>query len=227
MLDRQTFTGPIVSVASGLPRPRWRGWVHTWAFVITLPAVIALMLVAGNALARVSVGIYGVGLAAVFGVSASYHRLARSERAQHFMRRADHATVFVKIAATYTPVCLLALPRGWGISLLSAAWGIAVLGVGFKLFAPRRIISYASVLYLVIGWVALVGLPVIARSLTGTELVLLVVGGVVYTVGAVAFWLRVPDPLPTSFGYHEVWHAMTVVAAVAHFAMVWSVVSAA
>ncbi len=221
------FKTPVVSFACGLPRPRWRGHVHTWAFAAAVPAALILLLLSDTAIERVGLAVYGVSLAAVFGVSAAYHRLAETERAQTIMRRADHATVFVKIAGTYTPVCLIALPRNWGIPLLIAVWSIAFFGVAIKVFAPTKYLPWASPLYLAMGWVAVAGLPVIARNLSATALTLLIFGGVVYTVGAILFWLRRPDPLPAVFGYHEVWHVLTVVAAVAHFGMIVLITAAA
>ncbi len=218
---------PVISVACGLPRPRWRGHVHTWAFVLALPAALVLLYVSNSTIERLGAAVYGLSLAAVFGVSAAYHRLAESERAQSIMRRADHATVFVKIAGTYTPVCLLALPRNWGIPLLVAVWTIAAVGVAVKVFAPRKYLSWASALYLAMGWVAVAGLPVIARNLSATAFTLLVVGGLVYTAGAILFWLHRPDPFPSIFGYHEVWHVLTVIASAAHFGTIVLVTTAA
>ncbi len=214
----------VISVASGLPRPRFRGWVHTWAFAVSVPAAIVLWFLADQPGARIGVGIYGVCLMAVFGVSAAYHRLAISERAQTIMQRFDHATIFLMIAGTYTPVCLVALPPRWWIPLLSVIWAGAVIGVGCKLLGSERIQGYSSSLYLVLGWVALVGLPSFVRHLSVSALGLMVVGGVLYTVGAIFFWLQRPDPAPLVFGYHEVWHVFTVLAGASHFAMVAVVV---
>ncbi len=208
---------PVIAFACGLPRPSWRGRIHTWAFAAAIPAAITLLLLANTAIERVAVAIYGVSLAAVFGVSAAYHRLAITNQAQVIMRKADHATVFLKIAGTYTPICLLALPRNWGIPILAAVWGIAGLGVAVKVLLPERFIRWSSPLYLAVGWVAVIGLPALARNLSTLELGLVVVGGLIYSVGAILFWLRKPDPLPLVFGYHEVWHVMTVVASIFHF----------
>jgi len=218
---------PVISYACGLPRPTWRGKIHTWAFAAAIPAALVLLLVSNTAIERVGVAVYGVSLAAVFGVSAAYHRLAISERAQRIMRKADHATVFLKIAGTYTPICLVALPRDRGIPLLIAAWSIAILGVAIKVFAPQRYIRWSSPLYVALGWVALAGLPTLVRNLTTVEFSLLVVGGLVYSVGAILFWLRFPDPAPLVFGYHEVWHVNTVLASMMHFGVVVLVVTAA
>ena len=183
-----------------------------------------LLLVTDHAAARVGVAIYGTSLALLFGVSAAYHRLARSPRAQRVMRRLDHSMIFVLIAGTYTPICLVALPSPWGVSILSTVWGLAGLGIGAKILGPDRVLKIASSLYLLLGWVALVALPVLLRSLTRLEMGLLVAGGVLYTVGAILFHRRRPDPNPAVFGYHEIWHSFTVMAGASHFAMVALVV---
>ncbi|MEM9561408.1 MAG: hemolysin III family protein [Actinomycetota bacterium] len=216
---------PVVSVADGLPRPRWRGRLHLGSFVLSLPVLVALVLVADSVTAAVGLGIYGLSLAAVFGTSAAYHLLARTVRAQWIMRRLDHSMIFIKIAGTYTPVCLLALPARWGRPILVTIWAAAVLGVLVKLRAGPRLMRWSNALYVVLGWVAIAALPVIAASLSVGELALLVAGGVLYTIGAVLFSCRRPRLWPSVFGYHEVWHGFTVLAAVAHLGMVWSVAS--
>jgi hemolysin III len=215
-----------LSVITGLPRPAWRGRIHTWAFWLTLPAAAALVVAVDRLGARIGVAIYGISLASVYGVSASYHRLARTERAQRLMRRLDHSMIFVLIAGTYTPVCLTALPRAWSVPLLWAVWGLAVVGIGSKVLGSDVVVRASSALYILIGWLALVALPVLTRSLPPLALVFLVLGGALYTVGAVLFFLRRPDPAPLVFGYHEIWHAFTVAAGASHFAMVVLVVRA-
>ena len=222
-----TVSSPVISVACGLPRPRWRGRIHTYAFLAAIPTGLVLLLTTNTASERVGAGIYWASLTAVFGVSAAYHRLAITERAQHIMRKADHATVFVKIAGTYTPICLVALPRSWGIPMLAVVWAIAAVGVLVKVLAPSRYIRWSHPLYLAIGWVAIIALPTLIRSLSTLELSLIVTGGVIYSVGAILFWLRRPDPNPSIFGYHEIWHVMTVVAAAFHFGAIVLVTTAA
>ncbi len=219
-------TEPVIALACGKPRPTWRGRVHTYAFWAALPAAFILLLATNTTNERIAAGIYWVSLAAVFGVSAAYHRLAKSEKAQVIMRKADHATVFLKIAGTYTPICLVALPRDWGIPILITVWSIAAVGVLVKVLAPARFIRWSSPLYLAIGWVAIVALPTLARNLTSLELGLILVGGVVYSVGAILFWLHRPDPAPGVFGYHEIWHVMTVVASAFHFGAIVLVTTA-
>jgi hemolysin III len=216
---------PVVSVADGKPRPLWRGRLHLVAFLGAFPAAAALLTVADSTVAVVAVVIYGLSLISLFGTSAAYHLLARSTRSQWIMRRLDHSMIFVQIAGTYTPVCLLALPRSWGIPILAMVWTTALVGVAVKLTAGLRLLRVSNGLYLAMGWVAVVALPTIVSNLTGAELALLVVGGVVYTAGAFLFYLKWPTLVPEVFGYHESWHAFTVVAAAAHYAMVWLVVA--
>ncbi len=217
------FTNTI-SVATGLPRPAWRGLVHAWAFFVSIPAATALVLFADGATSRVAVIIYGLSLMAVFGVSAAYHRLAHSDVAQRRMQRLDHSTIYVMIAGTYTPVCLVALPTKWGIPALAVVWACAGAGIVLKLVGSSRWMGLSNGFYPLLGWAALVLTPVLIQSLTGPELWLLVSGGALYTVGALVFLRRRPDPLPQVFGYHEVWHVFTVAAGLAHFAMVTLVI---
>ncbi len=218
-----TIAEPVVSVADGQPRPRWRGRLHLGSFVISLPIAVALVVLADSLTATVAVAVYGLSLAALFGTSAAYHLLARTERSQHIMRRLDHSMIFIKIAGTYTPVCLLALPSNWGRPIVIAIWSSALLGVAIKLLAGPRLLRWSNVLYIVFGWIAVAALPVIVASLSPVELGLLVIGGVLYTVGALLFASGRPRLRPLVFGYHEVWHSFTVLAAVAHLGMIWSV----
>lgn len=222
---RVAMTEPVVSVADGQLRPRWRGRLHLGSFVLSLPVAVALVLLADTLTAALSLAVYGLSLAALFGTSAAYHVLARTERAQHIMRRLDHSMIFVKIAGTYTPVCLLALPPAWGRPLVVAIWSAAVVGVLVKLLAGPRLLRWSNALYILFGWIAVGALPIIVASLSPVELGLLVVGGVLYTIGALLFSCHRPRLRPAVFGYHEVWHTFTVLAAVAHLGMVWSVAS--
>ncbi|MEM7275178.1 MAG: hemolysin III family protein [Actinomycetota bacterium] len=216
-------TAPVWSVADGKLRPRWRGRLHGLGFVLSLTAAPILVLAADSVAASVGLAVYALSLMALFGTSAAYHLLARTEKTQRLMRRADHSMIFVMIAGTYTPVCLLALPRSWGIPILVTIWVAAASGVAIKLLAGPWLLRISNLLYLLLGWIAIGALPVILRYLTTTEFTLLAIGGVLYTIGAILFALRVPRLVPSTFGYHEVWHGFTVLAAMAHFAMVWSV----
>ncbi len=217
---------PVVSIATGLPRPAWRGRIHTWAFCLSIPAAIWLQQVADDRpQARLGAFVFGLSMVALYGVSAAYHRLARTEVAQRLMQRLDHSMIFVLIGGTYTPVCL-AVPSPYSILLLIVAWVMVILGVATKVSAgSRRVMRLSNALYPVIAWFAVLALPLFIRTVPGPPLILLIVGGVLYTVGAVLFMLRIPDPNPEVFGYHEIWHFFTVVAGVSHFAMVAMIVS--
>lgn len=202
-------------------RPVWRGRVHLLAALAATPAALALFLHASGPLARVAVMIYAVTLVGLFAVSASYHRLAHTPTAVKWFRRADHSMIFLLIAGTYTPLCLLALSPTWGIPLLIVVWAAAIGGVITKMARLGNGPGNAgSWLYIVIGWAAVAAVPGLVTSLDVVQLVLLAIGGLLYTLGAVVLARRWPDPFPDVFGYHEVWHAMTVAAGACHFAVV-------
>ncbi|HSP28539.1 MAG TPA: hemolysin III family protein [Ilumatobacteraceae bacterium] len=208
-----------------LERPAWRGKMHSWAFFASIPAGIALIALAQGVAATVGAAIYSASLLLLFGTSASYHRLARSERARSIMQRLDHSMIYVLIAGTYVPLCLVAMPPAWGIPMLVVGGSLAALGVVLKLafFHGARYLSDA--LYIVMGWVAVVATPVLIDSLTAVQFGLIVAGGVAYTIGFPVLLVRRPNPWPTTFGYHEVWHLLTVVAAGLHFAAVADVLA--
>jgi hemolysin III len=193
-----TFTLPA-------DRPSWRGWIHAVAFFAAIPGGVVLILAAQSAAAVVGASVYTAGLLLGFGTSAAYHRLARSPRALTIMQRLDHSMIFVLIAATYTPVCLLAMPPAWGIPILCVAWTGALLGVVMKQFAFQRLAFLEYALYPLLGWIIVIAAPVLLDRLTTAELVLV---------------RERPDPWPRTFGYHEIWHAFTVCAGACHFATV-------
>ena len=203
------------------PKPQWRGRLHAIAFFVTLPAGWFLLAAADTTGARVAVAVYWASLAGLFGTSASYHRLARSERAVTWMRRLDHSMIFVLIAGTYTPICLLVLPRLWGIPMLVVTWVTALAGIIVKMVRVTLTDARSgSWLYIVMGWAAVLTMPKLLTELDAVRFSLLIGGGLIYTVGAIVLGKRRPDPLPKIFGYHEVWHAMTIVAGGLHFTLV-------
>jgi hemolysin III len=193
------------------------------AFVLSLPLLPILVFHASTPTAVVALGIYGASVTLLYGTSAAYHLLTRSQRSQWIMRRLDHAMIFVQIAGTYTPVCLLALPAIWGWPLLGTVWTAALVGMAIKLSAKANLMRYSNVLYLAVAWVAILALPALIRHLDGFELAMLGGGGVLYTVGALLFAARLPRLWPPVFGFHEVWHAFTMLAGLAHLGMVWSI----
>lgn len=206
------------SITPALERPTWRGWMHVGAFVLSIPGGVLLILAAGHASARVAASIYTASLLLGFGTSAAYHRLARTERTQTIMQRLDHSMIFVLIAGSYTPVCLLGLPRAWGVPLLCVVWTFALVGVVLKQFAFERFKAVEYALYPIMGWILVVAAPALFDRMTAVELSLLLAGGVLYTVGIPVLVRERPDPWPRTFGYHEIWHGFTVAAGACHFA---------
>ncbi len=208
-----------------MERPSWRGVLHSWVFFASIPAGLLLVVFAGGTAGRTAAAIYAATLLLVFGTSAAYHRLANSYRAREIMQRLDHSMIYLLIAGTYVPICLVALPLRWGVPLLVTVTAIGLLGMVIKLAPIRRLQWLGYALYPIMGWAAVVAAPALTSHLTPLQLGLVVAGGVAYTVGFPVLLLKRPDPWPNSFGYHEVWHGFTVVAAMLHFGMVASVVA--
>lgn len=201
-------------------RPTWRGRLHSYTFFVAIPAGIVLIAISDHAAARATASVYAATVLALFGTSAAYHRLARSVKARRIMRRLDHAMIYLLIAGTYTPICFLALPRSWGIPVISVVGAVALLGFVLKLAAFGRMRWLTYSLYPILGWAAVAAMPVMASHLSAVELALIIGGGVIYSAGLPVLITRRPDPWPRTFGYHEVWHACTVVAGVCHFAAI-------
>jgi hemolysin III len=191
--------------------------MHTVAFFAAIPAGVMLIVGAKSAAATVGAAIYTAGLLLGFGTSAGYHRLAKTDRAQEVMQRLDHSMIFVLIAGTYTPICLLAMPPAWGIPILCIAWAGAALGIVLKQLAFDRLKILEYSLYPILGWIVVIAMPVLWHRLTTVELVLLMAGGLLYTVGIPVLVKERPDPWPRTFGYHEIWHTFTVAAGLCHF----------
>jgi hemolysin III len=208
------------------PTPRLRGRFHQIAFFVSIPAGIVLLSLAKTTEARVGAAIFAVGLTGLYGVSATYHRGRWSARARRVLRHLDHSMIFVFIAASYTPVTLLALRPAWGITLLALAWTGAAAGVLITVLRLERWRGVGFGLYLVLGWLAAVATPQLVASLTALQLALLVAGGLLYTVGAVVLARNRPDPRPAVFGYHEIWHAFVVGASACHFVLILLLVQA-
>jgi hemolysin III len=205
-------------------KPRWRGRIHQVAFFVSVPAAIVLVTLAEGRAARIAAGIYALSLVAVFGASAAYHRGEWTPKALRRMKRLDHSMIFVLIAGSYTPIALLILHGPWSIVILSVVWAGAVSGITLKLIRIDGFSVLTAALYMAMGWFALVALPQLLHEMPSPALVLTIVGGLLYTVGAIVFAIRRPNPSPSVFGYHEIWHAFMVAAAACHFAMVAIVV---
>jgi hemolysin III len=201
-------------------KPRFRGVTHQYAFFVSLVAGTLLVMFAPTSQARVACAIYAFSVAGLFGTSALYHRINWSPSARRWMRRLDHAMIFVLIAGTYTPFALLALHGSFATIVLLGVWGGALGGIALQLVwidAPR----WLSVLvYIALGWFAVIAAPDLASSIGLTAMLLVGLGGAFYTAGAVIYATGRPDPVPAVFGYHEIFHALTIAAALAQFAAI-------
>jgi hemolysin III len=218
MRQKPTFIG-----TSELLVPRLRGVSHEVAFFVAVAAAVVVVVLAPAGRATVAVAIYGGGLMALFGGSALYHRWPGPARFKPVLKRIDHSTIFVFIAATYTPIALVGLhgPIVWVI--LAIAWAGATAGVLFSLVwieAPRGLIVGS---YLALGWVAVIALPQLMVELRPEPMALLATGGVLYSTGAIIYARQRPDPWPRTFGVHEIFHALVIVAAAAQYiaVVVW------
>ena len=216
----------IVAPDAVPPKPRFRGRLHQCTFWLSLPAGAVLILVSTHASSYVAASLYAASVALLFGTSAAYHRGRWTPRIRERMQRADHAMIFVLIAGSYTPITLLALQPAWGITLLTIAWTVTVVGVTLTFTHWNFMDRHSGYLYVAFGWVMVVALPVIFQALSATEITLLFAGGVFYTVGAILFGLQRPRLRPQTFGFHELWHVMTVAAAGCHYALILMLVRA-
>jgi hemolysin III len=202
-------------------KPRLRGVSHQWAFFVSLVAGTALIVAAPTPRATLAAAIYAVSLSALFGVSALYHRVDWVRpAARRWMRRLDHSMIFLLIAGTTTPFCLLVMNGSLASALLVAVWAGAAAGIVVELIwveAPKWV---ATIVYLAVGWIGALGFPAVVVTAGIGAGVLIAVGGVLYTAGAVVYARQRPDPSPATFGYHEIFHVLVIAAAVAHFAAI-------
>jgi hemolysin III len=208
-----------------LDRPRLRGWLHVWAFGFALAAGIVLVSVAAateGAESAFATSVYALTVSLLFGTSAAYHRVSWSTPTRHaLVARLDHSMIFLFIAGTYTPFALLVLPERTGRTVLTVVWAGAVGGVLLKscwITAPRWL---TVPIYLALGWVGVFVFPDLLRHGGVAVVVLIAAGGIAYTIGGIVYGLMRPDPRPLVFGFHEVFHLCTVVAAACHMVAVW------
>jgi hemolysin III len=201
-------------------RPRLRGVLHQYAFFVSLVFGIALVAGASGASERVSALVFAAALATMFGVSALYHRITWRPGPRRWMRRLDHAAIYLLIAGTYTPFGLLALSGAWQWTVLPMIWGGALVAIVLKLAwvdAPKWL---AAAIGIALGWVGIILLPQLWDHAGATGVLLLAVGGVLYTGGAIVYAKSWPDPIPAVFGYHELFHALVIAAAACQYAAV-------
>jgi hemolysin III len=211
-----------MSDADLLLRPLLRGSLHRWAAPIAVALTVLLAVRAETGGTRATVIVYGVCVSAMLTVSATYHARRWFHRPRRVLRRCDHAAIFLAIAGTYTAVIVLALDGATRVVLLVLAWLIAGLGIAIRMVWFDSHPGLTAAVYLAAGWMILLDLPAYVGALSGGELALLAVGGGLYTVGAVVFALRWPDPWSHVYGYHEVFHTLVIAAALAQWFAVFS-----
>jgi hemolysin III len=215
----------VMDTAQALVKPRARGWIHLVSAVVAVLAGASLIAVSWpleGFKAGLATFIYTGSVVGMFTVSAIYHRVTwKTPKARIWMKRLDHSMIFVLIAGTYTPFALLAMPHDQGVVVLYIVWGGAVAGVLLKMCWPTAPRWVGVPLYLVLGWVAAFYIAAILHHAGVAAMVLLAVGGVLYSVGGILYALRWPDPWPSTFGYHEFFHACTALAAICHYIAIW------
>jgi hemolysin III len=202
-------------------KPRLRGVSHEWAFFISLVAGAGLIAAAPSGHARLAMAVYAFSLSGLLGTSALYHRVNwRRPEIRRWMRRLDHSMIFLLIAGTVTPFALLVMSGPLADALLIAVWAGALAGIVVELIwvdAPKWV---STIVYLAVGWIGLLGFPAIVVAAGLGAGALIAAGGVLYTAGAVIYARQRPDPNPAVFGYHEIFHALVIAAATAHFAAI-------
>ena len=206
-------------------KPLLRGVSHQIAAFLAAPAAAALVMGAGGGSARAAALTYGASLLTLFAVSASYHRPTWSPRVRRVLWRIDHSAIFVLIAGTYTPFCLL-LGAAGGRFALAAIWIVAALGVAVSIAWPDAPKKVMALIYVGFGWMAVPVLPMIRATIGDGTLALLFLGGLLYSLGAIVYALRRPDPFPAVFGFHEIFHLCVVEAAACHFVGVGAAIRA-
>ncbi|GIH97363.1 hemolysin III family protein [Planobispora siamensis] len=218
---------PIVAEKTSLPesiKPRLRGWLHAGALPVTLIAGFVLVALGPTLQARLASVIYAITSGLLFGISATYHRGTLSPRLEEALRRLDHANIYLIIAGTYTPFALLALDGAARVVVLSVIWVGAIAGVLFRVLWTRAPRWLSTALYIALGWTAVFVLPQLMEGAGVAAVVLVIVGGVLYTAGGIVYGLRRPDPSPRWFGFHEVFHAFTLAAYLVQYVAVSLVV---
>ena len=216
-------TEPTPSVMIPRARPRLRGVLHHYAFLVSLVSGAVLVLGAPSRRAVVVAAVYGVSLSALLGVSALYHRVTWSEGTRRWMARLDHSMISVLIAGSYTPFGVLVLSGSFALVLLILMWAGALANILLHVLwidAPKWL---SAACYVALGWIGVVALPDLKAHAGWGPAALLMAGGIIYSLGALVYALRRPDPVPAVFGYHEVFHALVVVAAGVHYAAIASV----
>jgi hemolysin III len=208
--------------AEGMAKPLLRGWFHAAAAVASVVVTIAMLLrTRDDLISFVSMLVFGASMIELYTVSAIYHLGWWSGRRRTVLRALDHANIFVLIAGTYTPICVNVLSGWLRIAILVLVWSLAAVGVAGAVFTLRLPRWVSTGLYVVMGWVALIPAPVLISVLPWEAMALLVGGGVLYTIGAVTYALKWPNPFPRVFGYHEIFHIFVIAGGASFVVTIW------
>jgi hemolysin III len=219
--ERATAAKEATAEAIAAVKPKLRGVSHEWAFFMSLGFGVALIVLAETPKATLAVAIYAVSLSALFGTSALYHRVNWSRpQVRQWMRRLDHSMIFFLIAGTYTPFALLVLNGTLGMAILAVVWIGAIAGAIVEMIWIDHPKWASALIYLSLGWVAVATFPDLWSTMGPGGTLLLAVGGLLYTAGAVVYAIQRPNPNPAIFGYHEVFHLFVIAAAIAHFSAI-------
>jgi hemolysin III len=215
----------LAHTLSAAKKPKLRGYFHQEAFYVSLGACSLLIARASGIQAVIGTVIFSLGLLFLFGVSAIYHRPIWPPRQRAILKRIDHSAIFVLIAATFTPICLLALPQERGTPLLMLVWFVALAGIMQSIFWVKAPKIFTAVFYVLMGWLALPYMADFKNSLGSVGVFLILGGGIAYTIGAVFYALKWPRIFPQTFGYHELFHFLTVIGAALHFIAIYRLIS--
>ena len=221
-MNRETPDPLYLPLAETVPanaleaKPSWRGWIHTGVMPLVIAGGVVLLVLAHGIPGKLGATVFFIGSFLLFGNSALYHRFNWKTKMRVILKRIDHANIFLLIAASYTPMAILALPKEHGTLLLIMVWVGALLGIFFRVFwinAPRWL--YVP-LYVGLGWVAMIYVYDF-YSFNALAMNLILGGGLCYTLGAVIYGIKKPNPFPGHFGFHEIFHTLTVLALICHW----------
>ena len=207
-----------------MKKPLLRGYFHEWMFFISIGACIPLINNSTNSTELIATIVYSIGIFMMFGFSALYHRVNWRPEVLKIMRRLDHSSIFIMIAGSFTPICLLVLPENLGLQLLIIMWVVAGIGILQTFIFTNASRMIRAGIYLIAGYIAIPYLSVLSSVMGFTNFSLTVAGGTIYSVGAISYGLKFPDFSPKYFGYHEFFHVLISLAAILHFIVIYSLV---
>ena len=223
----QGITTTPIAHSAAPAKPLMRGRSHQLALLVAIPAGILLVRNAPSGSTRLATAVYAVTLIGLFATSAAYHRRNWSASGLHWMRRLDHSMIYLFIAGTNTAYTILVLDGIWQWLLLLGVWAGAIVGITLKFVMFDGFGRIGGALYIALGWIGVVSLPQALQNSDGGPLILVGVGGLMYTIGAVVLLRRRPDPSPMVFGYHEIWHALVIAASACQFTAITMLVRSA